>query len=86
MDRSLFTPTQLKILDLLSDGMPHLRKEIHECLWDEQGALGNIRPHISAIRKVLRPKGEDIVCELTYQRRLCYRHVRLLASANNGSR
>ena len=80
-----FTPTQLKMLSILSDGMPHTRQELHSCLPDELGPLSNIRIHIHNIRKSLRSKGEDIVCETT-GRALFYRHVRLLASANDGKR
>ena len=78
-----FTPTQSRILRVLSDGRRHSRKEIHGCLVDELGELSNIQAHLSNIRKKLRPIGEDIICEF-YQRTIYYRHVRLLASSNDG--
>ena len=74
-----FTLTQQAMLDVLADGLPHTREELHACLPDELGPLGNIRRHLVAIRKVLRPKGHDIVCERV-RRRSHYRHVRLLGS------
>ena len=74
---------QQKMLAVLSDGLPHHRSELHACLWDDQGPIGNIKPHLNMIRKVLRPKGEDIVC-IFLHRRICYRHIRLLASATDG--
>ena len=79
-----FTPTQQKIVDLLSDGLPHTRKEVHACLWDELSPLSNIKAHITAIRKKIRPLGQDIICE--YNGKIHYRHVRLLASAYDGKR
>ena len=78
-----FTPTQLAMLRVLADGCSHTREELHDCLPDELGALQNIQRHIAAIRKVLRPRGQDIVCELA-RGTIHYRHVRLLASAVNG--
>lgn len=72
-----------RMLRLLSDGLPHTRQELHSCLNDDLGALSNIRAHISSIRQTLRRRGEDIVCELV-TRRICYRHIRLLASAYDG--
>lgn len=59
-----FTPTQLRIVQLLADGKPHSRKEIHELLWDETSDMTTIRYHISLARKSLALLGETIVCEL----------------------
>lgn len=78
-----FTPTEKKILAVLVDGMRHSREELHSCLPDDMGALGNIRDHVSHLRKKLRPKGQDIVCEL-YLAKIYYRHVRLLANPYDG--
>ena len=80
-----FTPVQQRMLAVLADGLPHTREEIHACLWDERGAMSNIRFHISMIRKVLRPKGQDILIEYI-KKKLHYRQVRLLASATDGKR
>jgi hypothetical protein len=70
-------PIQIKMLDVLSDGLPHSRKELHACLSDPMVDMAAIRVHICHIRKVLRPRGQDIVCELKH-RKIHYRHVRLL--------
>lgn len=56
------TKTQRLMLNLLADGAPHTRQELHACLWDEDGSITNIRAHISNVRKLLRPIGEDIIC------------------------
>lgn len=79
------TPTHKKMLAILSDGLPHTYKELHTCLYDDQGPLINVAKHITQIRQYLRPKGEDIICELKGYARF-YRHVRLLGSAANGYR
>lgn len=49
-----------RMLKLLSDGKFHTAQELHGCLHDDMGPLENINAHITNIRKVLRPKGEDI--------------------------
>ena len=77
MSANGYTPTQKRILDLLADGLPHSRYEIHACLDDELSALRAIRRHISVIRQSHRAKDQDIVCEI-YNRTVHYRHVRLL--------
>ncbi len=57
-----FTPTQLRIVQLLADGKRHTSDEIHKLLWDETSDKNAIRFHISLARKTLRLIGEDIVC------------------------
>jgi LmbE family N-acetylglucosaminyl deacetylase len=74
------TPTQRKMLDLLSDGMPHTRESLHACLWDECGPLSNIQMHISALRKIVRQDGEDIVCVI-FDQEPHYRHMRMIDTA-----
>ena len=78
-----FTPTQAKMLAVLADGQPHTRAELHACLVDELGPGSNIRPHLSAIRKKLRPIGQDIICEAVNYKYF-YRHIRLLAPVKSG--
>lgn len=70
------TPTQERFLALLADGLAHDRLELHALLWDEQGALSNIKPHLTHLRKVLRPLGETVICERHVTVR--YRRVTLL--------
>lgn len=80
-----FTPTEKRMLAVLADGLPHTRQELHACLVDDMGALSNIRPHLTAIRRTLRAAGEDVVCEL--RSGIFYRHVKLLnGNGTNGCR
>lgn len=73
-----FTKTQNAILAVLSDGQPHTREELHRCLPDDMTEMSAVRVHVCNIRKVLRLKGQDIVCELK-NGRIHYRHVRILS-------
>lgn len=78
-----FTPTQAKMLKVLSDGLPHPVSELQECLYDDRGIAHNVNAHLTAIRKLLRPRGEDIICQhINHSHR--YRHVRLLHSPSDG--
>ena len=76
---SQFTPTQQRIIDLMSHGKPVLPEEILACLNDEQQPVHAVTVHICHLRKKLRPMGSDIKREL-YGSRWCYVMVRLLAS------
>lgn len=78
-----FTPTQQRMLKLLSDGMPHSKEAMLECLQDELCGPTDHARHIAGIRMKIRLKGEDIICEYV-KRRPYYRHVRLLPSAYDG--
>ena len=69
------------MLALLADGRPHTRAELHSCLFDTYGPLTNIKAHLTAIRKQLRPMGMEVVCEVV-NRRICYRQIRLLPPAD----
>ena len=71
-----FTPVQSRMLAILSDGEAHSRKELHRCLEDDLGPLSNIKAHLTSIRKQLRPRGEDIICEIRGHE-VYYRHIRL---------
>ncbi len=73
-----FTKTQTAILAVLSDGQPHTREELHKCLPDDMTEMAAVRVHVCNIRKLLRPKGEDIICELKNSK-IHYRHVRILS-------
>lgn len=81
---SKFTPVQRKIMDLLSDGRPHTVAELCDCLWDDQAAYSTVRVHIMNIRKILRPKGHDLVVTRLMARQIAYQHVMLLPSAVDG--
>lgn len=84
MNNGKFTPTEKRILTVLSDGLPHTRQELHRCLSDELAELSAIQPHISRIRRRLQNKGQDIVCVLC-NRQIQYQHVRILNSAYDGT-
>lgn len=83
VDPPRYTPTQRRMLDVLADGLPHNRQELHACLDDELTAPEAIKFHISTMRVTLRRAGQDIVCEL-YKGTIHYRHVRLLKNPNDG--
>lgn len=70
-----YTPTQLRILSILSDGQRHSKEEIRLAI-DYLAEDQTIWAQISLLRKVL-PVGEEIVCE-SFRRKTHYRHVRLL--------
>lgn len=54
-----FSPTQQRIVDLLSDGMLHSNEEIYGMLLTAN-SVNHIQMHISNIRKLIRPVGQDI--------------------------
>lgn len=83
MTNNSFTKTQTAILAVLADGQLHTREELHACLPDELSGASAVRFHVSNIRKSLRPKGQDIICQLK-NRRIFYRHVRLLTGFGSG--
>jgi DNA-binding response OmpR family regulator len=84
MDFSKFPPVQRRMLTMLWDGERHTKKELHTCLADDLGELRNVKHHIHALRKKLRPLGFDIVCEILDGHRgtSVYRQVRLLHHPN----
>ena len=71
------------ILELLADGQPHTKQEIILQCMDELSSANALQVHICGLRKLLRPRGQDIICELV-NRRINYRHIRLLQSASVG--
>jgi DNA-binding CsgD family transcriptional regulator len=77
-----FTPTEKRMLRVLSDGLPHSRDELQLCLWDNLGAVSNIRCHLTSIRRKLRPRGEDVLCVI-HRSRPAYRHVKLICTNLN---
>jgi len=84
--KQLFSETQIAILRVLNDGKPHLRDELINLLPNpEFSDRTHFNDHLTALRKKIRPLGHEIVCELL-NRRVSYRHVRLLHSPNDGRR
>lgn len=78
LDTSGLTPTQYKILQVLSDGKDHLKKELVACLPDPLST--DISPHLADIRRVLRLQGQDVRCVLM-QRRTGYCWIQLCPPA-----
>lgn len=68
---------QRQMLEILSDGKPHNRKELFACLYEQDAPIYNIITHISKIRKYLRRQGQDVINTI-HRRRRCYIQVRLL--------
>jgi hypothetical protein len=71
-----FTPTQRKILAVLSDFGDHPIEELVACLPDDLGDRNNIHAHLTALRGRLRPRAQDIQ-SMRLNGRTFYRHVRL---------
>jgi hypothetical protein len=69
-----FTPTQARIMAVLEDTMLHSRAQLLEAIGDSQATDDLLRAHIANIRKVLRRRGQDILCV----REQGYRWVRLM--------
>lgn len=69
------TKTQNAMLEILSDGLPHHRDELHALCGPS--CAGVVSQHLQGVRKKLRMFGQDIICELR-NRTTYYRHVRLL--------
>ena len=79
MSNNGFTPTQQRMLAVLSDGLPHTVEELLSCIDDTLASKQNVQHHVSDARKVLRPRGQDVICEWVRRRRL-YRWVRLISA------
>lgn len=54
-----FSPTQQRIVNLLSDGLLHSKEEIYGMLLTAN-STNHIQMHISNLRKLMRPVGQDI--------------------------
>lgn len=68
-----FTRTEWKLLQVLRDGKPHTRKELHACLPDELSNQATIKRHLSCLRRKL-PANNLILC-VWHTRRFCYQLV-----------
>jgi hypothetical protein len=56
-----FTRTQKRILDRLSDGKLHRVEELIDLLDVDLGDKETVAVHITALRKLLRKRGENIL-------------------------
>jgi hypothetical protein len=74
---SNFTPTEYRIMEVLQDGLPHTREEIHGCLQDELSSLDAIKPHICSLRPKLEKQKLGIL-NTRLQGRKCYQLIGLV--------
>lgn len=58
-----FTPTQQRIVDLLSDGDAHTLEEVRLCLLDTEADSNNVYFHINQLRQRLRARNKGIRTE-----------------------
>jgi len=83
MNGNGFTKIETRIMSLLSDGMPHRRDEVLDCLGDKLAELSALHAHMTRIRKKINPKGESILCVISGHR-YCYQLVKLVSSSYDG--
>lgn len=83
IDASVFTPTQLKIWEVLKDGAAHTCAELMAAV-DSQADLNTIRIHITYMRKRLRKVDYSIMPEMitveNNKRAVVYRVVKLITN------
>jgi hypothetical protein len=73
-ERTPISNIEQALLDSLSDGHPHTVESLRRCLSDEELSDDlSVAKQISNLRKILNPKGKDIV-----KRNGTYRMVRLI--------
>lgn len=77
-----WTPTQVRMLQVLRDGRQHRKEELHACLNDDMGPLTNIRAHITAINEKLRKYEQTILCVQINGNSVRYQWVRLITSSD----
>ena len=74
-------PTQRRMMDVLQDGLPHPAKELHACLYDDQGPMKNISAHLAWLRSAIRPLGNGIIALRNGEQGTYYQLVRLIANS-----
>lgn len=60
MDIQHLTPTQRRLVAMLSDGHRHPVRQLRTCLNDELATIDTLQKHINALREKLRPYGSDV--------------------------
>lgn len=80
MTDARLTPTQRKIMDVLSDGRSHAVADLRALLPDDLAGESALRKHICLMRQVVQVQGLDILHHREY-RRAYYRLVRNISSA-----
>lgn len=76
-----FTPTERKIIHLLSDGRRHLNIEVARVVDPEVLSTKGLKMHFKNLRSKLNPIGQEIVC-IRYFGKYYYQHVRFLKNPN----
>lgn len=71
-----FTPTEERILAVLSDGFPHHRDQLKDCL-DELASFADLANHLCRLRAKLKLRGRSVICELR-GKAIMYRQVILI--------
>lgn len=72
-----FTDIQQKIYDVLLDDEPHKRMELVLSFTDAASNPKCLDPHLTRMRKLLRPIGQDIICQF-HKRSNYFRLIRLV--------
>lgn len=72
-----FTPTEKRILHLLSDSEPHVTAEMMECLYDELSTMFALHMAVNRLNKKLIHRRQQVIRQ-DINNRIYYRHVRLL--------
>lgn len=70
-----FTPTQARLFGVLADGLPHSPEELCAAI-DSEATMENLKPHLSVMRRSLRPEGCDVL-PVYHNRKLHYQYVGL---------
>lgn len=77
------SPTQRRIMNLLSDGLPHTLTELRTCLSDMATGNEALLAYVSNLRKIIRPLGYGILSTPGRKdRETTYQLVRTLAQAD----
>lgn len=78
-----YTPIEIRIIELLSDGLPHDRKEVLDCLNDRLANFNALAAAIMRLRPKVRELQQEIVTEY-HKGCIAYRHVILLSGSALG--
>lgn len=74
MEPIVFTKIQQAIWNILADAEPHKRGELVASFTDEVSGNHVLDNHLTAIRKLIRPRNLDIICQFIKRSN----HVRLI--------
>jgi hypothetical protein len=77
-----FTPTELRLLAVLSDGQGHTKRELLDCLDEDMPSAKLLAVHLFRVRRKLKTMAQSIVCVRGFANTLLYQHVRLLRPAH----